>query len=83
MKKRAFMRGLEILASHLEEYPFAAEHDVFYVGDFESSYAELSPEERAEMESLGWRASAYRGLTPEESGNPPLAKGCGAWRVFM
>lgn len=48
------MRGIQIITKYDPKASSAAEHDVFYCGDYSKSAPKMTPEELAEMKKLGW-----------------------------
>lgn len=52
------LEGMKIIAESLKDAEYissAAEHDVFYYGDFEKSVANLTEDQIRYLAKLGWR----------------------------
>ncbi len=49
-----FIEGLQIINEYESDPGIAAEHDIFYCGEYEDIYARMSDADRARMGVLGW-----------------------------
>ncbi len=52
-----FIEGLQIINKYENDPQIAAEHDIFYCGDYDASYNKMSESEYKRMHILGWFAA--------------------------
>lgn len=53
-QSQRFLRGLAIIVKYDTDPSFAAEHDVFYFSDYESTIAQMTEDEQREMFTYNW-----------------------------
>lgn len=53
-QSQRFLKGLAIISKYDADPSLAAEHDVFYFGDYESSIAQMTEDEQSAMFSYNW-----------------------------